>query len=601
MTLLAALVVLQQTPFITRPEQFLTYAQSAVGSGVESRVEQLFQNKDDAKYLFTMARDRGGLRTIKFNMIPAPPGWEDTAPYWAIFHTRQDIEQDHDPVFPVLRTNKGFQLGKEMPEWAGIESRIANIKADVRIFPAESRAVIKAEVTLDGKTTSRAPVMRLQNLYRLTGNRVVVAGDTLIKPNEGDIVRAGSLLIPWTAKPAKTMSFLYEGIVSSTDEDKITNNRVYLTAWWTPSTGRLPHTSSVRIVGPKSWVLKSEGPEIDASNFGAMPTLAPNEQVVAFRCDIPISYPKVIGGAYKLAAEGVVNGKMYRSYQLDPVEKERGEKEVQAMANAIAFYEKTLTPFPFDHYYCFDAIGYYGIESYSHTLLAKGMTLRFISHEIGHTYFGGIGPCAYVKDSWNESLTQYIDSIVYLNNSDRTLEAGYRTIGLDVPLSKMPVAHAHDSATYYRGAYVMRMLEDEITREKVLEGLRAILKDRVGRDTSWPDLRPYFEQASGSKLDWFWRQWVQNGKYPTLTVADAEPVSVEGKWRTRITVTQSGALELFQLRFKVVARRGPQKVERIVTMRAPGETFTLNSDFQPTSAEVEAFPYTLATVVKKAR
>lgn len=598
MTLLTALVVLQ-TPYITRPEQFLTFARSAVGSGVESRVGDLFQNRSDADYLFTMARDRGGLRTIKFSMIPAPPGWEDTAPYWGVFHTRQDIEQDHDPVYPILRTNKGFQFGKEMPEWAGIETRIKHIRADVRLAPAQNKASIKALVTFDGKKTSRAPILRLQDLYKVTSGKVKVADESLVQPQADDIVRAGSLIIPWTKTAPKDLALEYEGVVNSQNEDKINPRQAYLTAWWLPSVGRLPHTTEVRITGPKDWVLKSEGPEVSPETQGPYDPLEADQQIKAFKCDLPISYPKVIGGAYQLAAQAKVGGKDFRAYHLGQAEKDRGDREVQAIANAVAFFEKTLGTFPFDHYYGFDATGYYGIESYSHTLLAKGITLQFMSHEIAHTYFGGIVPCAYVKDTWNESLTQYIDSIVYLNNADRTLEAGLRTMNVDVPLSKMNVAHAHDSATYYRGAYVIKMLEDEIGRDKVLDAMRVMVNERVGQDTTWPDLLPYFEKSGGQKLDWFWNQWIYNAKFPTLTVEDAEPVSIEGKWRTRITVAQSGTPELYRLRFKVVARRGPQKAEQVVTMKAPGETFTVNTDFQPSSVEVEAFPYTLARVVKK--
>ena len=596
MTFLAALVVFQ-TPFITRPEQFLTYAQSAVGSGVEANVSNLFQNPGDATYLFSVAKRRGGLRTLKFTMIPAPPGWEDTAPYWAVFHTRQDIQEDHDPVFPVLRTSNGFRFGKEMPEWAGIETRIANVKADVRLQPENSRVWVKSMVTLDGKKTTRAPIMRLQDLYHVKG--AIQAEDTIVKPAEGEVVRAGSLLIPWTKSPSKTMTFEYDGMVDSPNEDKITANRVYLTAWWLPTTGRLPYTTSVRVTGPADWIIKSEGKEVDAAGSGA--SSGPPMQTKAFQCDVPISFPKIIGGAYKMVSEAKRDGKTYRAYQLEPVNKTLGDAEVKSIGDAIAFYERALGPFPFDHYYSFDAVGYYGIESYSHTLLAKGMTTRFIPHEIGHTYFGGIAPSAYVRDTWNEGLTQYIDSIVYQNNADRSLEEGLRTINLDVPLTKMPVAHEHGNASYMRGAYVMRMLEDEIGRDAVLAGLRLLLKDRVGQDTTWPDLQIYFERSSGQKLDWFWRQWVLNSKFPTLSVFDAEPIQVEKKWRTRVTVNQSGTAEPYRLRYKVVVRRGPQIASKLVTTRAPGETFTIESDFQPTAAEVEVFPHTLARVTPAQR
>jgi aminopeptidase N len=126
-----------------------------------------------------------------------------------------------------------------------------------------------------------------------------------------------------------------------------------------------------------------------------------------------------------------------------------------------------------------------------------------------------------------------------------------------------------------------------------------MIKDRVGKDTTWPDLLGYFEDVSGQKLDWFWNQWVSNSTFPTLTVDDAEPIQIERSWRTRVTVKQSGTKNLFRMRYRVNVRRGPQLASKVVTTKAPSETFTVESDFQPTSVDVEIFPFTLARVVKE--
>lgn len=611
MTFLAALL-LAQAPLLVKPEQFLTYTRSAVSSGVASRVEELFLRKEDAAYLFSMASRSGGLRGIKVALIPSPPGWEDTGPFWAVFHTKQEIEQDHDPVYPILRTSNGLKIGKEMPEWAGNETRISNVFVDAHVYQATSKAVMRTVVQLDSKKTTRAPIFRLNDFYKI--NAVTVDGkphvvidadgpNAVTEAKTGDYVRAGSLLIPWTAQPDRTFTVSYEGIVQSTNQDKINDKQVYLTAWWVPTIGRLPYTTTVRVTGPKAWVLKSEGPQISTvpPELGPAATPGPGEQTLTFRCDVPISYPKVIGGAYTLAAEATIDGKNYRSYQLEPSEKSRGQQEVKLMADAMAFYEKTLGPFPFDHYWCFDSVGYYGIESYSHTLLAKGGTLRFVAHEMGHTYFGGLVPSAYAKDTWNEGLTQYIDSIVYQNNSDRTLESGLRTVGLNVPLTNMYVTYEYGSATYWRGAYVMKMLETEIGKDKVLEALRAMVKDRVGKDTTWPDLRQYFEQSSGQKLDWYWNQWISNAQFPTLDVTDSEPIQIEKKWKTRVTVRQSGTPAPFRLKFKVRVRGAGQIVDQLVSMTSPEATYQLESNFKPTAAEVDVFPYALVAVRKNPR
>jgi len=607
MTFLAVLL-LGQSPIIVKPDQFLTFSQAAVSSGTQSRVEELFQRKEDATYLFNMASRSGGLRNVKVAVIPAPPGWEDTGPFWAVFHAKQEIEQDHDPVYPILRTTNGLKIGKEMPEWAGHETQVSSASVDAHVVPQGSKVTIRAIVNLDGKKTTRAAILRLNDFYRVStaamadvDAKVVDANTSVPTPEEGDVVRAGSLLIPWTKKPAQKLEFKYDGVVQSDNQDKINDKQVYLTAWWVPSIARLPFTTTVRVTGPKEWVLKSEGPQIPSATdgLGPLPAAQDNEQTLSFHCQIPISYPKIIGGAYTLAAEANVDGKQFRSYQLDPVDKARGQQEVNLMIDAMRFYEKNLGPFPFDHYWCFDSVGYYGIESYSHTLLQKGYTLRFVSHEMGHTYFGGIVPSAYAKDTWNEGVTQYIDSIAFQNNIDRTLEAGIRTVGLNVPLTNMSVTYEYASATYWRGAYVMKMLEAEIGRDKVLEGLRALIKDREGKDTTWPDLRPYFEKAGGEKLDWYWNQWISNATFPTLEITDSEPIKIETKYKTRVTVKQSGTADPFRLKFMVRVRRGPQKVEQLVSMNSPQATFQIESDFEPTSSEIDVFPYTLATVVKR--
>ncbi|OJU63602.1 MAG: hypothetical protein BGO01_02865 [Armatimonadetes bacterium 55-13] len=605
MTFLATLLLIQ-TPVIVNPAQFLTYSRSVVSSGVSSKVEQLFQNKEDSAYLFEMASRQGGLRAVKVDIIPAPPGWEDTAPYWAVFHTQQEIEQDHDPVYGLLRTNDGLKLGRELPEWAGIETRIAKMATAAQLSPSEHKISVRSVVELDGKATSRAPIFRLNDVYSLSAvkmggatSKVIDAGGGVPSPSAGDVVRAGGLLIPWTSKPNSKLEFTYSGVVNTSTQDKINEKQAYVTAWWVPSIGRLPHPSIVRISGPADWVLKAEGKEIDSSSDGLGPIdTQPGQQTKSFQCDLPISYPKVIGGRYRLVAESTVNGKNFRSYQLEPVEKDRGQKEVDQMVAAMKFYEDNLGPFPFDHYWCFDATGYYGIESYSHTLLQKGYTLRFVSHEMGHTYFGGIVPCAYTRDTWNEGLTQYIDSVAFQNNNDRTLENGLRTVNLKTPLIDMDVAYANNSATYWRGAYVMKMLEYEIGKGKMMEALRAMIKDRLGKETTWTDLRPYFEKSSGQKLDWFWNQWVSNANFPSLQVLSGDQAKIERNWRTRVTVKQSGTPSPFRLRFIVRVRRGPLSAEKVVEMHSPQATFSIDTDFEPTSQEVDSFPYTLSSVTK---
>jgi hypothetical protein len=583
---------------------FETELRAAVSLGSQARVAKLFLNLDSTDYLFRMARERGGLRSFKVAIIPSPPGWEATGKFWAIIHARQDIEDYHDPVYPIVLSGDKWKLGPEIPEDATTGVQIQSATIDVHLLPANSTVQVHVSLGLNITASTRAPLFRLNDNFHVGGSSAtsgpslnfIEVGDTVASPKPGDVVHAGSLLVPWAKKINPQTYFEYTGTINSANEDKIDSHACYLTAWWVPSLGGLPFTTRTRVTGPSEWILESEGKPIKNEDFPnpALFTPKTGEQTRCFKCDIPISYPKVIGGSYILAAEKKVGDRTYRAYHFDTSDNDRAKKDVQTIADAIAWYDAHLGPFPFDEYNCFDADTYYGIESYNYTLLKTNITSWAVSHEAGHTYFGGLVPCAYVHDSWNESMTQYVDSVLHLNNSDQTLEGALRSIELHTPLTEMPVAHEYSSATYFRGAYVLRMLERQIGTDRMYNAIRAIIADRVGKDTTWYDLRPYFEKAYGPKLDWFWRQWISGATFPKLKIVDAQGIPTPSGTRVHITVRQSGTAEPFRLRFRVYAKGINKEVSDVFEMRSPEATFELNlGSLKAYRAGIDTFGYVL--------
>lgn len=590
---------------------FVGELRQSISSGSRTRVASLFRKESDSAYLFRMADDRGGLRALKVAVIPAPPGWEATGKYWAIVHTRQDIEDHHDPVFPLVAGDAGWKLGAEIPEDATTGAQIKDAAMDVHLLPASHQVAVHTTLTVVVTAQTRAPLYRLNDNFRVlsakatpSGGTCLEVGETVPVPKDGDLVHAGSLLIPWSKKISPRPEFDYGGTLSSTSEDKIDDRVCYLTAWWVPSLGRLPFTTSVRVVGPSEWVLESEGKRVDAEDSKVKPTFAPasSEQARCFRCEVPISFPKVIGGRYIVAAEQHSGPRTFRAYHLDANDPDRARKDVQSVVDAVAWYEQHLGPFPFEEYNCFDADTYYGIESYNYTLLNSRITSWAVGHEAGHTYFGGLVPCPYVHDSWNESMTQYVDSVLRQNNSDQTLEGAYASLNLRAPLTQMPVAHEYNSATYYRGAFVLRMLENEIGLDNMFKAMRALISDRRGKDTTWYDLRPYFEKAAGQPLDWFWNQWISGATFPKLEIVDAQGVATPGGTRVHLTVRQYGTANPFRLRFKVFARGLNKEVSQVVTMRSPEAAFELNlGAIKAYEAGVDGFGFVLAPRINAAK
>lgn len=576
------------------PEDLLERMQQVVRSGDARRAEQLFSVKSDAKYLLEMAERSGGIHGFEVAVFQAPPGWESTGRFWAIFHRAQEVESDHDVIYPVVQTPRGARLGAEIPEWnAGGRATRAGI--DARIHATEGSVDVSTGIEYTGAKPGRAMLFRLADRYRVLdvqengGDAVSVpeADESHPITGAGKVVRVGGLLavVPDTA--SGTLQFRYSGTIGEhegelEDGDQISEERAYITGFWVPSLGRLPFKTQITIAGPKDWVIRSEGEQFPV-DFGPR-----DVQTVGYRCEVPISFPKIVGGRYELAAEGQAGGHTLRSYQFAPVDKQRAAKDVEWMQKAMAFYEANLGPFPFKDYECFDGKGYYGIESYSYTLLAPRITTWAVSHEMGHTYFGGLVPCPYVRDTWNEGLTQYVDTVLF-HESDEEAKKSFEQIGIRKALSDIPIAWENDGLTYHRGAYAMQMLDAEIGHPAVMKGLRALIADRVGKDTVWDDLRPYFERASGRNLKWFWSQWIHGSEFPTLKIISATAKPQAGKWVTTLDVRQSGTPTPFRLRCGVkVGDR--ERVVRIGTAKA---TVRVVTDARPTSASLEPSPYTL--------
>ncbi|MEA2552284.1 MAG: hypothetical protein QOJ65_460 [Fimbriimonadaceae bacterium] len=579
------------------PSALLARMQDAVKAGDKAAITALFDNQGESDYLFRMASRCGGLNNLKVAVFRSPKGWESTGKYWATFHAWQELEQDHDPIYRVQETASGLKLGPEIPE-SDCGGKVTSATVDVAIERDAGAVWVTSQLGFADAVPGRALLFRLNDNYSLTKGpgeryRATTLDESEVSSASLPDFRVGSLLALTATDRIGRVSCSYTaklgtGARHSDDRDQVTSTYAYITSWWIPSLGRLPYTTSVKVAAPAGWIVRSEG---RLEPFKATPK---HSTLAMFKCDVPISYPKVIAGKYVLAAEGTANGKRLRSYQFAPVDKKRAEQDVETMKKAMVFYEANLGPWPFKGYECLDGKNYYGIESYSYTLLAPSITSWAVSHEMGHTYFGGVVPCPYVKDSWNEGLTEYVDSVLFLKDP-KIPARGLDTMKFPMPLTEMPIPWEYEGATYYRGAYVMQMLDAEIGHDAVMQALRALIKDRVGKDTTWRDLRPYFEKSSGGDLAWFWKQWIEGGQFPHVSILSATTRSENGKWVTKVAIKQSGTDAPFRLRF-AVRLKGTGEVEFPSQMTGPTETYEVTSDFKPDEVSVNPIPSALVKV-----
>lgn len=560
------------------PTVFLANLNSNVNVAEPSKIRTFFANPADADYFLEMkSRDREAPLTV--HLTDAPKGWESFGKRWVVISKHQDIEQDHDPIYPLLETAEGFKLGAEIKEFEpGRRAQPTSLTAWVNLRPADHAAEIQARLRVK-KSNDDAIILRLNPAYELIG--------------AGNIRRAGSILM-WEPKPTETeLNLRYRVRLDRESEDQIHSTHAYLTAYWTPSLSRLPCITDVTISGPKDWQLRSEGVNVPVASWPF--TKVAGNQTVRYRCEVPISYPKVTGGAYVLAAQATDAGKSFKVWQFEPINKTRADRTLANMIQARKELEERLIPWPFPGYECFDGKNFYGIESYSYTILDPSISVRYVAHEMGHTYFGGLAPCAYVEDTWNEGVTTYVDDVLTGRLVDQPLRSAYSTNGVEVALKDLHVAWSYNNLSYSRGAYVMSMLEREIGLPAVLKGLRAIVTEERGKNTTWASLRPHFEKAAGGiDLGWFWNQWINNGKFPAVTLLDHQ--NLDGK--TFVNLVQSGTPKPFRLKLELRFMAGTEvKARRVVTVSDAKEKLTISGlGFSPSSVEIQPIPFTLARI-----
>jgi hypothetical protein len=560
------------------PAAFLATVNTTVNLPEPSKVRSLFANPADADYFIDMkARDRDAPITV--HLGDAPKGWESFGKRWVVLSKHQDIEQDHDPIYPLLETPEGFKLGAEIKEFEpGRRAQPTSLTAWVNLRPSDHVAEIQSRLRVK-KSTEDAILLRLNPAYELIG--------------AGSIRRLGSILI-WEPKATETeLNLRYRVRLNRDSEDQIQPTHAYLTAFWTPSLSRLPCLTDVTISGPKDWQLRSEGVSVPVASWPFEKN--PANQTVRYRCEVPISYPKVTGGAYVLAAETTDAGKFFKVWQFAPIDKKRADQTLENMVQARKELEEKLSPWPFPGYECFDGKNFYGIESYSYTILAPSISVRYVAHEMGHTYLGGLAPCAYVEDTWNEGVTTYVDDVLTGRLVDQPLRTAYASKNVPVALKDLSIAWSYNNLSYTRGAYVMAMLEREIGLNAVLTGLRSVVTEERGKNTTWASLRPHFEKATGGlDLGWFWNQWINNAKFPDVTLIDHQ--SADGK--TYVNLSQSGTARPFRLKVELRFLEGSEiKARRVVSFSQAKEKLTIAGlGFSPSSVQIQPIPFTLARI-----
>lgn len=493
------------------------------------------------------------LRGWKAEVMQAPPGY-GSAGEWMVFSRHHGPEEDGDHVHPLMQSGETWQLGKEIPEDVATPFTLDKHAFEMTIQPATQIVNITDKFVVKGR--GDALLMRLSPSYRITEARI---GSQVVQP-----VRAGSLFwLPGKGLDGQTVTLRYSGKITGRGE-RAGPDAAFLTAYWWPNIGRRPARHEITMHVPANWIAIGQGEMVSEQKSSTSYT-------VTWRNDVPVCFFTVCAGPFVIGAETKDDkGRVFRSYMMpDKVDAKRAAQIVDDCKQATNFFEERLGKFPYTHYDCVDSPGYYGLEAYSFTILTPEITLWAPTHEIGHTYFGGIVPNPYLHSIWNESFTQYLDSVLFLNNKDRSLSMGRTNRHGDALASIRDTSHRSDNEGYMRGALVLHMLETEMGTDEMVRCLRQFVDDRRGKVSDWADFQAAVRKRQGKKHDWFFDQWVYSGKSPLVEIVSAIP-SADGKSMT-VKVKQDAG---YRLKFAIECR-GDATSSTPVEMTQAEQVFTV--------------------------
>lgn len=545
-------------------------------------------------YRWLRGSDR--LSNWKADIFPAPRGWGKSADEtWLVFHKFQLVEELCDRVHPIVSKENGPKLGSEIREDVPVPFRIEFHDIQVHLKPEEMLGIFSNTFTVKRvNSEDKALWMRLNAPYKVTraaleGKPIPVVtftGQEIPELPDTDfwVGRAGGVVWLQSKKPLPNelrMTLEYEGVIWQKPNDRIGSQYALLCSYWYPHIGRLPAKHRVQITVPKGWVAIGQGELQKEEERG-------EEYTATWQNDLPVCFFSLVAGPYQITAEArsKKNNRLIRMYQLTP-DKARAEQVVEKTTRGMDFFEARFGDYPYSHYYLVETpdFGYSGLEAYSFTFLDPPIMMWACTHELAHTYWGGIVPNTYINSIWNESITQYCDSLLFDGNKDGSRQQGANTARasrtVPVGAANVPRDGVMAMAGYMRGGYVMEMLERELGVDLLMKTLKTFAQERRGQASEWSDYERVVNKVTGRSYRWFFRQWIDIAEFPELSIASVtQRKSSKGGYLVEVALKQSGTSFPFRLRLPIEVSNGDRKQTIVAVMSKATETLKLECDFQ---------------------
>ena len=238
---------------------------------------------------------------------------------------------------------------------------------------------------------------------------------------------------------------------------------------------------------------------------------------------------------------------------------------------------------------------------------AKSTVEDLVSHETAHSWFGNLVTCENWAELWlNEGFATFMEAAfrekIYGRDSyDRKIAADAEIFLADDAVnpkrnglfnrnaSDVNALFDRPATTYNKGGAVIHTLRETIGDKAFWNGVELYLNRHKFSNVESSDLQKAMEETSGTKLDWFFNQWVYGIGSPKLDVKQ----SYDRKSKTlKLTIAQTQKIEKFTpaayrlpMDIEIKTARG-LKIEKLeITKRL--ETFSFKLDGKPTGLKFD--------------
>jgi hypothetical protein len=294
-------------------------------------------------------------------------------------------------------------------------------------------------------------------------------------------------------------------------------------------------------------------PGIESVTEGKLASVVRGEKntVTAWEVGYPTQHVTLMAADY-IVREREVGGVTLMAYFFAS-EEELIDTYLDATEEYIELYNGLIGPYPFSKFAVVENFFPTGYGMPSYTLLGRRIVrMPFIvrtslGHEVVHNWWGNCVYPDYDAGNWCEGLATYYADYRYESEKGDSAAVAYRrditidyathvTDATDMPLVDFQSRGDDEVAGvvgYGKCLMVFHMLNNEVGDDKFYRAMRTFYRQYRFEVAVWEDIESAFEEAHGSPLDRFFRQWVYRAGAPRLSLDEVsleEPEDDDGRY-----------------------------------------------------------------------